>query len=86
MTEPSNTLDTASTKTMTQGFVVASLIGCVISNTATALLFFPIGIAMARELGVSPMPFIVGIAIASHAALLTPIAMPANLMVMGPGG
>jgi di/tricarboxylate transporter len=67
-------------------FVAAALIGCVINNTATALLFFPISIAMAHELGVSPMPFIVGIAIASHAALLTPIATPVNLMVMGPGG
>jgi di/tricarboxylate transporter len=66
-------------------FVAASLIGCVISNTATALLFFPISIAMAHELDVSPLPFIVGIAIASHAALLTPIATPVNLMVMGPG-
>ena len=67
-------------------FVVAALTGCVISNTATALLFFPISIATAHELGVSPLPFIVGIAIASHAALLTPIATPVNLMVMGPGG
>ncbi len=67
-------------------FVVAALTGCVISNTATALLFFPISIAMAHELGVSPLPFIVAIAIASHAALLTPIATPVNLMVMGPGG
>jgi di/tricarboxylate transporter len=67
-------------------FVAAALIGCVINNTATALLFFPISIAMAHELGVSPLPFIVGIAIASHAALLTPIATPVNLMVMGPGG
>jgi di/tricarboxylate transporter len=32
------------------------------------------------------MPFIIGIAIASHAALLTPVATPVNLMVMGPGG
>jgi di/tricarboxylate transporter len=58
----------------------------VISNTATALLFFPIGIATAHEVGVSPLPFIIGIAIASHAALLTPVATPVNLMVMGPGG
>ena len=35
-------------------FVAASLTGCVISNTATALLFFPISIAIAHELGVSP--------------------------------
>jgi len=39
-------------------FVAAALIGCVISNTATALLFFPISIAMAHELGVSPCPLL----------------------------
>jgi di/tricarboxylate transporter len=67
-------------------FLVSMVIGCVISNTATALLMFPISIATANELGVSPMPFIIGIATASHAALLTPVATPVNLMVMGPGG
>ncbi|HEY1543391.1 MAG TPA: SLC13 family permease [Xanthobacteraceae bacterium] len=67
-------------------FVAALALGCVISNTATALLFFPIAIATAHEIGVSPMPFVIGLAIASHAALLTPVATPVNLMVMGPGG
>jgi di/tricarboxylate transporter len=67
-------------------FLAALAITSVISNTATALLFFPIGIATAHEMHVSPMPFIIGIAIASHAALLTPVATPVNLMVMGPGG
>jgi di/tricarboxylate transporter len=67
-------------------FLVSMAIGCVISNTATALLMLPVAIATAHELGVSPMPFIIGIAAASHAALLTPIATPVNLMVMGPGG
>jgi di/tricarboxylate transporter len=67
-------------------FLAALAITSVISNTATALLFFPIGIATAREIGVSPMPFIIGLAIASHAALLTPVGTPVNLMVMGPGG
>jgi di/tricarboxylate transporter len=66
-------------------FVAALVLGCVISNTATALLFFPIAIATAHEMGVSPLPFVVGLAIASHAALLTPVATPVNLMVMGPG-
>jgi di/tricarboxylate transporter len=67
-------------------FVAALAIGCVINNTATALLFFPIAIATAHEIGVSPMPFVIGLAVASHAALLTPVATPVNLMVMGPGG
>jgi di/tricarboxylate transporter len=30
------------------------------------------------------MPFIIGIAIGSHAAVLTPVATPVNLMVLGP--
>jgi di/tricarboxylate transporter len=67
-------------------FLAALAITSVISNTATALLFFPIGIATAKEIGASPLPFIIGVAIASHAALLTPVATPVNLMVMGPGG
>lgn len=67
-------------------FIASLLIGSVINNTATALLFFPIGIAAANEIGVSPMPFIIGIAVGAHAALLTPVATPVNLMVMGPGG
>jgi di/tricarboxylate transporter len=67
-------------------FLAALAVTSVISNTATAILFFPIAIATAQEVGVSPMPFIIGVAIGSHGALLTPVATPVNLMVMGPGG
>jgi len=67
-------------------FLVTLAITSVMSNTATALLMLPIGIATAGEIGTSAMPFIIGIAIGSHAALLTPVATPVNLMVMGPGG
>ncbi len=67
-------------------FLACLAVTSVISNTAAALLFFPIGIATAAEMGVSPLPFIVGLAIASHGALLTPVATPVNLMIMGPGG
>jgi len=67
-------------------FLVTLAITSVMSNTATALLMFPIGIATAGEMKVSAMPFIIGIAIGSHAAVLTPVATPVNLMVLGPGG
>jgi hypothetical protein len=36
--------------------------------------------------GVSAMPFIIGIAIGAHAALLTPVGTTVNLIVMAPGG
>ena len=40
----------------------------------------------AAELGVSARPVLMAVNVAATAALLTPIATPANLMVMEPGG
>jgi di/tricarboxylate transporter len=67
-------------------FVLTAILGQLISNTATALIMIPISIAAATEMGVSPRPVLMSIAVASAAAFLTPIATPVNLMVMGPGG
>jgi di/tricarboxylate transporter len=57
-----------------------------ISNLATALIVIPIAVSAAGELDVSPKPLLMGVCVASAAAFLTPVATPANLMVMGPGG
>ena len=66
-------------------FLLTALLGQLISNTATALIIIPIGLASAIELGISPLPVLMSIAVASAAAFLTPVATPVNLMVMGPG-
>jgi len=66
--------------------VVALIFGQLISNTATALIIAPIAISVAAELDVSLLPFLMAVAVASAAAFLTPVATPANLMVMGPSG
>lgn len=67
-------------------FLLTAILGQLISNTATALIMVPIGIAAATGMGISPRPVLMSIAIATAAAFLTPIASPANAMVMGPGG
>ncbi|WP_426533105.1 SLC13 family permease [Bradyrhizobium sp. McL0615] len=67
-------------------FVLTAILGQLISNTATALIMIPIAMAAATEMGVSPRPVLMSIAVASAAAFLTPIATPVNLMVMCPGG
>ena len=67
-------------------FVLTAVLGQLISNTATALIVIPIGIAAAKVLGMSPEPVLMSTAIAAAASFLTPIATPTNLMVMGPGG
>jgi di/tricarboxylate transporter len=67
-------------------FLVTAAITQLMSNTAAALVFLPIAVAVGREAGVSAMPLIIAVAMGAHAALLTPVATPVNLMVMGPGG
>jgi di/tricarboxylate transporter len=57
-----------------------------ISNTSAALVMIPIATATAAELGISPLPLLIGVAMGAGASYLTPISTPVNLMVHGPGG
>jgi di/tricarboxylate transporter len=67
-------------------FVLTGILGQLISNTATALIIIPIAVVAAKDIGVSPRPVLMSVAVAAAAAFLTPVATPVNLMVMGPGG
>lgn len=66
-------------------FVLTAVLGQVISNTATALIIIPISVVAALEMGISPQPVLMSVAIAAAASFLTPVATPTNLMVMEPG-
>lgn len=69
------------------GLALLSMVfGQLISNTATALVMIPIALASAEQLGVSGRPVLMSVCVACAAAFLTPVATPANLMVMGPAG
>jgi len=65
---------------------LTAVLGQLISNMATALIVLPVAVSAADELDVSAKPVLMAVAVASAAAFLTPVATPANLMVMGPGG
>ena len=67
-------------------FLLTAVMGQLISNTATALIVIPIAVSAAAELDVSVRPVLMSLTVAAAAALLTPVATPANMMVMGPGG
>ncbi len=67
-------------------FVIVLVLGQLISNTATALIAIPIAVSAAVELDVSAKPILMAVNVAAAAALLTPVATPANMMVMEPGG
>ncbi|MCW5749963.1 MAG: SLC13 family permease [Alphaproteobacteria bacterium] len=67
-------------------FVVTALLSLFISNTATAVLMAPVALALAAELGLSPYPFAMTVALAASAAFMTPVSSPVNTLVVGPGG
>jgi di/tricarboxylate transporter len=65
--------------------LITMLLGQLISNTATVLIMVPIAAVIAADLHVSPLPFMMGLAVAGAAAFLTPVATAVNTMVMEPG-
>ena len=66
-------------------FVITAGLGLFISNTATAVLMAPVALAIAKELGASPYPFAMIVALAASTAFMTPISSPVNTLVVGPG-
>jgi di/tricarboxylate transporter len=66
-------------------FTITALLGLFISNTATAVLMAPVALAIAKDLGASPYPFAMIIALAASTAFMTPISSPVNTLVVGPG-
>lgn len=66
-------------------YLFTMLIGLFVSNTATAVLMAPVATAVAGELGLSPYPFAMTVALASSTAFLTPVSSPVNALVAGPG-
>lgn len=58
----------------------------LITNNAAAVLMFPISVAVAEQLGVSFMPFVIAIMFAASTSFITPLGYQTNLMVYGPGG
>lgn len=67
-------------------FILTVVVTELITNNAAAVLVFPIAMAAALKLGVSPTPFIVTVMIGASAGFATPIGYQTNLMVYGPGG
>jgi di/tricarboxylate transporter len=66
-------------------FVITAALGLFISNTATAVLMAPVALAIANDLGASPYPFAMIVALAASTAFMTPISSPVNTLVVGPG-
>ncbi len=66
-------------------FLLMMLLTNVLSNNAAAVLFVPIAVNVAQELGADPTLFIFAVIFACNCSFVTPIGYQTNLMVMGPG-
>jgi di/tricarboxylate transporter len=67
-------------------FILAALASQVMPNPAVAVLLAPIALNTASDLGISPFPLLMAVAVSASAAFLSPVGHSANIMVMGPGG
>jgi di/tricarboxylate transporter len=67
-------------------FVLTAVLGQLISNMATALIVIPIALSAAADMDISAKPVLMAVTVSAAASFLTPVATPANLMVMEPGG
>jgi di/tricarboxylate transporter len=65
--------------------IVTMTLSDVLNNVATMVITGPIAIDMALRLDVNPDTFLMGTAIASSCAFLTPIGHKNNTLIMGPG-
>jgi len=66
-------------------YFATSLLTLFISNTATAVLFAPIALHSALEIGVSPYPFLFAVTVAASLCFASPFSTPPNALVMSAG-
>lgn len=67
-------------------YLMTSLFTEAVTNNAAAAIIFPFAVAIAVQAGVNPRPFVMAVAFAASASLMTPLGYQTNLMVYGPGG
>ena len=67
-------------------FLITTLASQVMPNPAVVVLLAPIALNTASELGISPHALMMTVALAASASFLSPVAHPANVLIMGPGG
>ena len=66
--------------------VVTMTLSDLMNNAATAVVMAPVAVQVAQQLGVSPDPFLMAVAVGASCAFLTPIGHQNNTLIMGPGG
>ncbi len=67
-------------------FLVTAFAAQVMPTAAVAILMAPIALNTASDLGLSPQALLMAVALSASASFMSPVAHPANTLIMGPGG
>ncbi len=67
-------------------YLVTALGAQVMPTAAVAILMAPIAFNTAQDLGLSPATLLMAVALSASASFMSPVAHPANILIMGPGG
>lgn len=66
-------------------FAIVAVATNVLTNNACAVLFTPIAVGIANDLGMDPSIMAITVLLAANCSFATPIGYQTNLLVMGPG-
>ena len=67
-------------------FLVTMLLVQTMNGAAVAVMMGPIAIQVAEQAGINPRSLVMGVALATSMAFITPLGHPVNVLVMSPGG
>ena len=67
-------------------YLLTSILTTFLSNSAVAVLLFPIAMGLAQQTGINHEALLVAICFGASASFASPLGYQTNLIVMGPGG
>jgi di/tricarboxylate transporter len=66
-------------------FVLTALFTQAVNGAVAAAVCGPIAISVAQQANLNPRSMVMGVALASSMAFITPLSHPVNILVMSPG-
>jgi len=67
-------------------FIATALGAQLMPTSAVTILMAPIAFKTAKDFGISPQALMMTVAMSASLSFLSPVAHPANVLIMGPGG